>query len=88
MIFRGEAYLAAHKGGEASTEFQKILDHRGSIASDPVAALAHLDLCRAYILSGDVSKASYQDFLALWENADPDIPVLKRARAEHASLQR
>ena len=85
---RGQAYLAAHQGAEAATEFQKILDHRGIVVSDPIGALAHLQLGRAYVLSGDPSKAktAYQDFLTLWKDADADIPILKQARAEYAKL--
>jgi DNA-binding winged helix-turn-helix (wHTH) protein/tetratricopeptide (TPR) repeat protein len=86
---RGLAYLAAHQGAEAAGEFQKILDHRGIVVSDPIGALAHLQLGRAYALSGDKTKAksAYQDFLTLWKDADPDIPILKQARAECANLQ-
>jgi len=86
---RGLAYLAAHQGTEAAAEFQKILDHRGIVVSDPVGALAHLQLGRAYALSGDKNKAksAYQDFLALWKDADTDIPILKQANAEYASLK-
>jgi predicted Zn-dependent protease len=86
---RGEAHLAAHQGGEAVVEFQKILDHRGIVVSDPIGALAHLQLGRAYVLSGDKNKAktAYQDFLTLWRAADPDIPILKQAKAEYVKLQ-
>ena len=86
---RGLAYLAAHQGAEAAAEFQKILDHRGLVISDPIGALAHLQLGRAYALSGDKTKAksAYQDFLTLWKDADPDIPILKQAKAEYAKLQ-
>ena len=86
---RGLAYLAAHKGVEAAGEFQKILGHRGIVISDPIGALAHLQLGRAYALSGDRSKArsAYQDFLTLWKNADPDILILQQAKAEYAKLQ-
>jgi tetratricopeptide (TPR) repeat protein len=89
VYVRGEAYLAAKKGQEAAAEFQKILDHRGIVVSDPIGALAHLQLARAYVLSGDNVKArtSYADFLRLWKDADPDIPVLKEAKAEYANLQ-
>jgi hypothetical protein len=88
VYFRGEAYLAARQGREAAVEFQKILDHRGTVVSDPVGALAHLQLGRAYGLLGDKTKAksAYQDFLTLWKDADPDIPILKQAQAEHANL--
>jgi eukaryotic-like serine/threonine-protein kinase len=85
---RGEAYLAAHQGSTAATEFQKFLDHGGMVANFPTGALAHLGLARAYALSGDTAKAktAYQDFLALWKDADPDIPLLKQAKAEYARL--
>jgi serine/threonine protein kinase len=86
---RGEAYLAAHKGSEAAAEFQKILDHRGIVLNEPIGALAHLGLARAYALQGDTVKAraAYQDFLSLWKDADPDIPILKEAKAEYTKLQ-
>jgi hypothetical protein len=86
---RGEAYLAAHHGAEAAAEFQKIIDHRGIVILDPEGALAYLQLGRAQALSGDKSKArsAYQDFLTLWKDADPDIPILKEAKAEYANLQ-
>jgi len=86
---RGEAYLAARQGREAAVEFQKILDHRGIVVSDLIGALAHLQLGRAYALSGDDAKANiaYKDFLTLWKDADPDIPILKEAKAEYAKLQ-
>ena len=88
VYVRGEAYLAAHQGAEAATEFQKILDHRGIVVSDPIGALAHLQLGRAFALSGDKTKArtAYQDFLSLWKDADPDIPILKQAKTEYARL--
>jgi hypothetical protein len=80
--------LAAGQGRQAAAEFQKILDHRGIVVSDPIGALAHLQLGRALALSGDKAKAktAYQDFLVLWKNAERDIPILKRARAEYANL--
>ena len=89
IYVRGEAYLAAHRGGEAAAEFQKILDHRGIVLNEPIGALAHLQLGRAYVLQGDTAKAraAYQDFLTLWEDADPDIPVLLAAKSEYAKLQ-
>jgi serine/threonine protein kinase/Flp pilus assembly protein TadD len=85
---RGEAYLAANRGSEAAAEFQKILDHRGIVLNDPIGALAHLQIGRAYAVQGDTAKAraAYQDFLALWKDADPDIPVLIFAKAEYAKL--
>jgi serine/threonine protein kinase/tetratricopeptide (TPR) repeat protein len=88
VYVRGQAYLAARDGSKAAGEFQKIVDHR-SIGVNPLGALAHLGLARAYGLQGDTAKAkaAYQDFLALWKDADPDIPVLKQAKAEYAKLQ-
>ena len=86
---RGEAYMRAGKGKEATAEFQKILDHRGVVLADPIGALAHLQLGRAYGLMGDNGKAktAYQEFLALWKDADPDLPILQQAKAEYAKLQ-
>ncbi len=85
---RGQAYLALHKGPEAAAEFQKLLDHRGYTRDLIVGALAHLQSGRAYALEGDNAKArlAYQDFLALWKDADPDVPILKEAKAEYAKL--
>ena len=86
---RGEAYLAAGRGPEAAAEFQKVLNHRGIVLADPIGALAHLQLGRAYVVSGDKTKAknAYKDFLTLWKEADANLPVLKQARAEYAKLQ-
>jgi serine/threonine protein kinase/tetratricopeptide (TPR) repeat protein len=86
---RGEAYLASHDGAAAAREFQKFLDHRGLVVNYPLASLARVGLARAYALSGDTAKAkaTYQDFLKLWKDADPDIPVLKEAKAEYAKPQ-
>jgi Protein kinase domain len=86
---RGLAYLAAKQGAAAGIEFQKILDHPGLVGNDLIGALAHLCLGRAYDLSGDTAKAktAYQDFFALWKNADPDIPILIQAKAEYAKLK-
>ncbi len=88
VYVRGEAYLAAHRGAEAAAEFQKVLAHRGLVLNEPIGALARLQLGRAYVLSGDTVKgrASYEQFLTLWKDADPDIPTLKQAKAEYASL--
>jgi len=85
---RGEAYLAAGQEG-AVAEFQKIIDHSGLVSNCATGALAHLGLGRAFALAGDKAKAraAYQDFLTLWKDADPDIPVLKEAKAEFAKLQ-
>ena len=90
VYVRGEAFLAAHQGAEAATEFQKILDHRGIVVSDTIGAVARLQLGRALALSGEKTKAraAYQDFLTLWKNADPDIPIFKQAKAEYAKLRR
>ena len=89
VYMRGEAYLAARQGNEAAAEFQKILDHHGIVVSDPIGALARLQLGRAFALSGDKTKAktAYQDFLTLWKDADPDIPILQQAKAEYAGLR-
>jgi DNA-binding winged helix-turn-helix (wHTH) protein/predicted Zn-dependent protease len=89
VFVRGEAYLAARRGSEAAAEFQNILDHRGLVLNQPIGALAHLGLGRAYVLQGDTvkAKAAYEDFLTLWKDADPDIPVLQQAKAEYAKLQ-
>jgi eukaryotic-like serine/threonine-protein kinase len=79
---RGEAYLAARQGREAAAEFQKILGHRGIVLNSAIGALAHVGLARAYLFQGDTAKAkaAYDDFLALWKDADSDIPILKQAR--------
>jgi DNA-binding winged helix-turn-helix (wHTH) protein/tetratricopeptide (TPR) repeat protein len=89
IYVRGEAYLAAKNGAAAAAEFHKILDHPGAVRTEPIGALAHLQLGRAYLLSGDQEKAksSYQEFFTLWKDADSDIPVLKQAKAEYAKLQ-
>ena len=89
VYVRGDAYLAGHQGIEAATEFQKILGHRGVVQNESIGALAHLGLARAYVLQRDTGKASaaYQDFLTLWKDGDPDIPILKQAKAEYAKLQ-
>jgi tetratricopeptide (TPR) repeat protein len=86
---RGEAYLALGRGAEAAGEFQKILDHRGIVVSDPVGALARLQLGRARALAGDKdgARTAYQDFLTLWKEADADTPILFKARAEYARLR-
>ena len=86
---RGRAYLMLHDGRAAAAEFQKVIDHPGIVREFPVGALAHLGVARAYALQGDTAKsrAAYQDFLTLWKDADPDIPILKEAKAEYAKLQ-
>jgi tetratricopeptide (TPR) repeat protein len=88
IYVRGEAYLAAHRGAEASAEFQKILKHRGIVQLDPLGAVALLQLGRAFVAMGDLVKAraAYRDFLRLWKDADPDIPLLKQAKAEYTKL--
>jgi serine/threonine protein kinase/tetratricopeptide (TPR) repeat protein len=89
VYVRGRTYLLARKGKEAAAEFQKIVDHPGIVMNFPTGALAHLGLARAYVLSGEPTRAraAYQDFLTLWKDADPDIPILKQAKAEYAKLQ-
>jgi serine/threonine protein kinase/tetratricopeptide (TPR) repeat protein len=89
VYLRGQAYLLTHQGKEAAAEFQRMIDHRGIVLNFPLGALAHVGLGRAYSLQGDTAKAraAYQDFLALWKDADPDIPILKQAKAEYAKLQ-
>jgi serine/threonine protein kinase/Flp pilus assembly protein TadD len=86
---RGEAYLLLHLGQKATTEFQKITEHRGIVTNQPYGAVARLELARAYAMQGDTNKArgAYQDFLTLWKDADPDIPILKQAKIEYAKLQ-
>jgi DNA-binding winged helix-turn-helix (wHTH) protein/Flp pilus assembly protein TadD len=99
VYVRGEAYLAAHRGREAAAEFQKILDQRGVVFNEPIGALAHLGLARAYALQAEAAtdnsrpellakaRSAYEDFLNLWKNADPNIPLLTQARAEYDRLK-
>jgi Flp pilus assembly protein TadD len=89
VYVRGLAYLAAHQGAQAAAEFQKILDHPGIAFNEVIGPLAHLGQARARALSGDKAGArkAYQDFLALWQHADPSIPVLQQAKSEYAKLQ-
>ncbi|HLV87733.1 MAG TPA: protein kinase [Candidatus Sulfotelmatobacter sp.] len=89
VYLRALAYLKNKQATEAAAEFQKILDHRGALGAMPYMALSRLGLARAYQLSGDVSKArvAFQDFFNLWKDADPDIPILKQAKADYAKLQ-
>ncbi len=86
---RGQALMASQRHAEAAAEFQKILDHRGLVGLDPIGALAHLQLGRALALSGDKAgaNAAYDQFFDLWRDADPDVPLLKRARAERSRLR-
>jgi tetratricopeptide (TPR) repeat protein len=89
VYLRGQAYLAGKQGAAAAAEFQKIVDRPGIVLCAPIGALAHLGLGRAYALSGDKGKArtAYQDFFALWKDADPDVAILKEAKAEYGKLQ-
>ena len=89
VYVRGQAFLAARHGTEAGAEFQKILDHRGVVVNGPIGALARLQIGRAYASQGDTAKAkaAYQDFLTLWKEADPGIPILIAAEAEYAKLK-
>jgi serine/threonine protein kinase len=86
---RGQAYLAAHDGVAAAAEFQTMIDHPGIVLNQPIGSLAHLGLGRAYVLSGEnvKARAAYQNFLTLWKDADPDIPILIAAKSEYAKLQ-
>ena len=88
IYLRGQAYLMARRGGEAAAEFQKILDHRGIVLNSPIGVLAHLEIARAFATQGETVKerAAYQDFLTLWKDADPEIPILKQAKAEFVKL--
>jgi eukaryotic-like serine/threonine-protein kinase len=89
VYLRGQAFLASREGTRAAAEFQKIVDWPGVVVNEPIGALAHLGLARAYVMQGEKSKAgqAYQDFLALWKGADPNIPVLIAAKAEYAKLK-
>jgi predicted Zn-dependent protease len=89
VFVRGEAYLGAENGRQAAAEFRKIIDHRGIVVNEPIGALAYRSLARAYTFQGNKPKAraAYQDFLTLWKDADPDIPVLKQAKAEFDTLR-
>jgi eukaryotic-like serine/threonine-protein kinase len=86
---RGEAYVMPHDGNAAVAEFQKFIDHRGLVGNFPWGALARLGLARAYVLQADTAKAkaAYHDFLTLWKDADPDVPILIAAKAEFARLK-
>jgi serine/threonine protein kinase len=89
VYVRGKAYLLMNQGKEAANEFRKMLDHSGILINSPLRALAQLQLGRALVMSGDTSggRKSYQDFLTLWKDADPDIPILKQAKAEYEKLK-
>jgi DNA-binding winged helix-turn-helix (wHTH) protein/tetratricopeptide (TPR) repeat protein len=86
---RGQAYLLAHNGSAAAAEFKKLLDHRGIVQNSILGALSLLQLARAEVMVGDMDGArkQYSDFLSLWKDADPDVPILKQAQAEYAKLQ-
>ena len=93
VYLRGEAYLMLHNGNAAAAEFQKFIQHYGLVANFPWGALARLGLARAYALDAandpaarDKARTAYQDFLTLWKDADPDIPILKQAKVEYAKL--
>jgi DNA-binding winged helix-turn-helix (wHTH) protein/tetratricopeptide (TPR) repeat protein len=90
IYFRGLALSALRRGAEAAAEFQKLIDHSGIVVSDPVGALAHLQLARAYRIANDTAKAksAYEGFFQLWKDADAEIPLLRAARAEYKSLTR
>jgi tetratricopeptide (TPR) repeat protein len=89
VYLRGQAYLMLQDGNAAAAEFQKFIDHYGLVVNFPLGALARLGLARAYALQGNMVRArtAYQVFLTLWKDADPDIPILKEAKAEYARLQ-
>jgi len=89
VYVRGQAYLGVQQGNAAAVEFQKFSDHRGIVLNSPLAALARLGLARSYLLLGDRVRASaaYHDFLTLWKDADPDIPILQQAKTEYANLR-
>jgi len=89
IYYRAYAYLGAGRGPEAAKEFQRIIEHRGIVLNSPLGALAYLGLARSHAANGETSGArtAYQDFFALWKDADPDIPILKEAKAEYAKLQ-
>ena len=82
-------YLLAHNAAAAHVEFQRVLDHTGIVANFVTGSLAQLQNSRAYAMAGDTAKAksAYQRFFALWKKPDPDIPILKEAKAEYAKLQ-
>ena len=89
VYIRGQAYLMQRNGSAAAEEFQKFIEHRGLAANFPLGALARLGLARAYVLQGksDKARSTYQDFFTLWQDADPDVPILKQAKTEYAKLQ-
>jgi eukaryotic-like serine/threonine-protein kinase len=86
---RGTVRLAQKEGPEAAADFKKVLDNRGLGPNEIVPALAQLGLARAYAISGDaaIARTAYQDFFAIWKDADPDLPILKQAKSEYTKLQ-
>jgi eukaryotic-like serine/threonine-protein kinase len=91
---RGEAYLMLHDGNAAAEEFRKFIDHYGFVTNYPWGALARLGLARAYALEAQTDPAArekartaYQDFLTLWKDADPDVPIYEQAKAEYAKIR-
>lgn len=88
IYVRGQAFLRMRDGAKAAAEFQKILDHRGALFAGELYPLAQLNIARAYAVQGDSTKArtAYQDFFALWKDADQDIPILKEAKVEYSKL--
>jgi eukaryotic-like serine/threonine-protein kinase len=88
IYLRGEAYLASGQGGAAGAEFQKVIDHPGLVENELIGALAHLERGRAYLMVQETNKAkaAYGDFLGIWKDGDPDLPILKQARSEFARL--
>ena len=89
VYVRGQAYAASGQHQQAAAEFQKILDHPGLMMGDPATARAQLEKARSLARAGDrtAARSAYQDFLALWENADPDVPILAQAKADYTKLQ-
>ncbi len=89
LYVRGNAYLKAGRGSDAVQAFQRLLDMKNVITVDPIMPLAKVGLARAYVMAGDQARArvAYQDFLGLWKDADPDVPVLREVKAEYAKLQ-
>jgi len=89
LYVRGNAYLKAERGSDAVQAFQRLLDWKNLLSIDPIMPLAKVGLARAYVLAGDKARArvAYQDFFAVWKDADPDIPALREVKAEYAKLQ-
>ncbi len=88
VYMRGQAHLLEHNGVAAAAEFKKLLDHRGVVQNSILGTLSLLQLARAEVMMGDLGDArkQYREFLSLWKDADPDIPILKQAKAEYARL--